>query len=123
MKTVITRIETSGRFAQAVRAGELVFLAGQVADDRDADFETQCRQVFARVDRLLGEAGASRATLLQMQVWLKDLGDYAAFNALYDGWIDPAAKPVRATVKAELVAPELRVEVMVVARAGEGGQA
>jgi enamine deaminase RidA (YjgF/YER057c/UK114 family) len=114
---VITRYETSGRYAQAIRSGEMVFLAGQVADDRHADFATQCRQVFARVDRLLADAGASRASLLQMQVWLKDLGDYAAFNALYDGWIDPAAKPVRATVQAHLVAPEYLVEIMVTARA------
>jgi enamine deaminase RidA (YjgF/YER057c/UK114 family) len=117
---VITRIDTTGRFAQAVRAGELVFLAGQVADDWQADFPTQCRQVMARIDRLLAEASASKSTLLQMQVWLKSLDDYQAFNALYDGWIDPAAKPARATVKADLIAPSLLVEIMVVARAGGG---
>lgn len=119
---MITRIDTTGRFAQAVRAGELVFLAGQVADDRTADFQTQCRQVLARIDRLLAEAGSSKASLLQMQVWLKSLDDYQAFNEQYDAWIDPAAKPARATVKADLVAPSLLVEIMVTARAEGGGQ-
>ena len=120
MKDVITRIDTSARFAQAVRAGDLVFLAGQVADDRNADFPTQCRQVMARIDRLLAEAGASKSSLLQMQVWLKSLDDYQAFNEIYDGWIDADAKPARATVKADLVAPSLLVEIMVIAQAIRG---
>lgn len=117
---MIQRFDTQGRYAQAVRTGDLVFLAGQVADDAGADFQLQCAQVFARVDRLLGEAGSSRSSLLQMQVWLKDLQHYAAFNALYDAWIDPANKPVRATVQAELVAPGYLVELMVSARCEQG---
>ena len=120
---MIHRIETEGRYAQAVRTGDLVFLAGQVADDRTADFNTQCAQVFARVERLLAAAGASKSSLLQMQVWLKDLQHYAAFNALYDAWIDPANKPARATVKADLVAPELLVEIMATARREDAGAA
>ena len=116
---MIQRFETQGRFAQAVRCGDLVFLAGQVADDAGADFPAQCAQVFARIDHLLAQAGSSRSLLLQMQVWLKDLRHYAAFNALYDAWIDPGNKPVRATVQAELVAPGYLVELMVSARCAQ----
>jgi enamine deaminase RidA (YjgF/YER057c/UK114 family) len=118
---MIERFDTSGRFAQAVRAGGMVYLAGQVAEDWNADFEAQCTQVLARIDRLLQEAGASKRSLLQVQVWLKDMADYAAFNRLYDAWVDPAAKPARATVRADLIAPSLRIEMMATALVELGG--
>lgn len=109
------RIEVGPRYAQAVASGPLVFLAGQVADNWDADFQEQCRQVFARIDRLLADSGSGKHRLVSMQVWITEMQNYGAFNELYDAWIDPAAKPARATVRADLIDPRLLVEVMVVA--------
>jgi enamine deaminase RidA (YjgF/YER057c/UK114 family)/rhodanese-related sulfurtransferase len=111
----IRRFDDEGRYAQMVVCGDSVHLAGQVADDWNADIAAQTAQVLARVDDLLQRAGTSRRHILSMNVWLADLADYATFNSVFDEWVDPKAKPARATVQAALIDPRLRVEVMLVA--------
>lgn len=111
----IERIDTSLRYAQAVVHGGTVYLAGQIADSRDAGIEQQATEIFARIDAILHKAGTTRSRLLTLQVWLADFADYAAFNAVYDAWIDPAAKPARACVRSELLDPRLKVEISAVA--------
>jgi enamine deaminase RidA (YjgF/YER057c/UK114 family)/rhodanese-related sulfurtransferase len=111
----ITRHEVGPRFAQLVVRGDTAYLAGQIADDFDGDVRAQAVEVFAKIDALLAGVGSSKSQLLSMNVWIADFADYAAFNEAYDAWIDPGAKPARATVRAELLDPRLRVEIMAVA--------
>lgn len=111
----IERIDSSLRYSQAVVHGETVYVAGQIANTRDGDITLQTREVLARIDEVLAQAGASKSRLLFMQVWLSSFDDYAAFNAAYDAWIDTSAKPARATVRADLLDARLKVEVSVVA--------
>ena len=60
---ILQRIEPGPRFAQAVTAGDFVFLAGQVASDPSADVAGQTGQILAEIDRLLAAAGSGREYL------------------------------------------------------------
>jgi enamine deaminase RidA (YjgF/YER057c/UK114 family) len=100
--------------SQAVIHGGLVYLAGQVGAPGE-DAATQTRAVLAAVDALLAEAGTDRSRLLQATVWLADMGDFAAMNAVWDDWIGGADAPTRATGEVRLATPDYKVEVIVVA--------
>jgi enamine deaminase RidA (YjgF/YER057c/UK114 family) len=113
----ILRIESGTRMSQAVVANGFIFLAGQVADDPSTDVEDQTRQVFAGIDRLLAAAGADKRPILTANVYLADIGDFAAMNRAWDAWVAQDAKPARATIEAALAASEYRVEIQVTALA------
>ena len=66
-----------------------VYLAGQVADDRDADMATQTRQVLASIDRLLREVGSDKSRLLSATIYLPDMADFPALNAIWEEWVVP----------------------------------
>jgi enamine deaminase RidA (YjgF/YER057c/UK114 family) len=111
----ITRIETGPRMSKAVIHGDTVYLAGVVADDTSQDTSGQTRQILAEIDRLLALAGTDKSKLLRTNIWLANIADFAAMNALWDGWVSPGNTPARATVEASLATPAHRVEIMVVA--------
>jgi enamine deaminase RidA (YjgF/YER057c/UK114 family) len=110
----IERLHAGPRMSQAVIHGGLVYLAGQVGAPGE-DAATQTRAVLAAVDALLAEAGTDRSRLLQATVWLADMGDFAAMNAVWDDWIGGADAPTRATGEVRLATPDYKVEVIVVA--------
>ncbi|GBQ58739.1 RidA family protein [Komagataeibacter swingsii] len=107
----IKRLQPEERLTGAVVHGHTVYLAGQVADDPTLDAEGQTADILRQVDALLAEAGTSKARLLSVQVFLSDMGDMAAMNRAWDAWLDPAAKPARATVEARLADPCWKVEI------------
>jgi enamine deaminase RidA (YjgF/YER057c/UK114 family) len=111
----LTRIESGKRLSQAVSAGGLVFLAGQVATDTSEDVAGQTRQALAAVDRLLAAAGSHRDQLVSVTIYLRDIADYAVMNAAWDAWLGADAKPARATVEARLALPEYKVEIQAIA--------
>ena len=113
--TDITRFQKGSRMSQAVRHGGLVYLAGQVAEDRKAGIEDQTRDVLRKVEALLAEAGTSKSRLLSVAVFLPCIGDFEAMNRVYDRWIDPDQPPARACVEARLADPDLRVEITAIA--------
>jgi len=111
----IKRIESSSRMSQAVIHGDTVYLAGQVAADANADIKGQTRSVLEKIDKLLAEAGTSKANLLSTVIYLSDMRTFAAMNEVWDGWVDQANPPARATVGALLATPDYLVEIMVIA--------
>lgn len=111
----IERLHAGPRMSEAVIHNGVVYLAGQVADDPSADVGAQTRQVLAAIDRLLAEAGSDRTCILQAQVFLADISDFAAMNAVWDAWVPAGHAPARATVEARLASPEYRVEIKVIA--------
>ncbi|MFO1426063.1 MAG: RidA family protein [Steroidobacteraceae bacterium] len=113
----IRRIESGARMSQAVVAGGFVFLAGQVASDTQADVTGQTRQVLAEIDRLLREAGSDKRRIVSANVYLADIKTFADMNRAWDEWVASDAKPARATIEAQLAAPEYRVELQVLALA------
>jgi enamine deaminase RidA (YjgF/YER057c/UK114 family) len=112
---MIRRFESGARMSQAVVANGLVFLAGQVAADTKRDVEGQTTQILAEIDRLLALAGSDRRRILSANVYLADIGQFAAMNRAWDRWVPADAKPARATIEAKLAAPEYLVEIQVVA--------
>ena len=97
------------------RASGTAYLAGQVASDASADVTGQTRQVLAQVDSLLAEAGSDKAQILSATIYLADINDFGAMNAVWDNWVVPGQTPARATVQAKLATPDYKVEIQVVA--------
>lgn len=113
----IERLHVGKRLSEAVinRASGTVYLAGQVAADPTADITGQTRQVLAQIDSLLAEAGSDKTKILSATIYLPDLADFPALNAVWEPWVVAGQTPARATVQAKLAGPEYRVEIQVVA--------
>jgi enamine deaminase RidA (YjgF/YER057c/UK114 family) len=101
--------------SQAVIHGDTVYLAGQVADDTSADVAGQTRQILAKIDSLLAEAGTDKSKLLSVNVWLSDISTFDQMNSVWDEWVTPGSPPARATVESKLAGPQYKVEIMAVA--------
>ena len=97
------------------RTSGTAYLAGQVPEDLTADIAGQTRQVLAHIDALLAEAGTDKSKILSATIYLADIGDFAAMNAVWEEWVVPGHTPARATVEAKLAAPGYRVEIAVIA--------
>lgn len=113
--TAIVRIDQNARRSRASVYGDLVFLAGQVADDKYGDIAKQTREVLAKVDDMLSRAGTDKSRLLSVQIWLKTMDDFAAMNAVYDAWVVPGDTPTRCCGKVELADPAYRIEIVGIA--------
>lgn len=115
---MITRIQSGTRLSHAVTAplaGTLVMTAGEVANNADGDITEQTMDVLSKIDALLAEAGTDKTKLLSAYIWLPDIGDFAAMNAVWDTWLPEGGAPVRACVEAKLANPKLKVEIQVTA--------
>lgn len=75
----------------------------------------QTRQLLAKADGRLTEAGSSRDRLLFCAIILADMADYAAVNAVWDEWVEGIAPPARACFEARLASPDLKVEMIMIA--------
>lgn len=115
MASSIKRLHTGARMSEAVIANGFVFLAGQVSDDDTLDITGQTQRVLASIDRLLADAGTDKSRLLSAQIFLVDLADFAAMNAVWEKWVSPGNTPTRATVQANLARPGWKVEIVVTA--------
>ena len=118
----VTRYEPGPRFAQVVAVGEWIFLAGQVAGDPSQPVDNQAEQIFKEIDRLLKKVGSDKRHLVSVNVYLADISDFPAMNAVWDKWIAHDAMPVRATVETRLAATQYRIEIQATAVRKEGAQ-
>jgi enamine deaminase RidA (YjgF/YER057c/UK114 family) len=113
--TDIIRIDQNARRSRALIHNGLLYISGQVPDERSGDVADQTRQVLEKIDALLAEAGTSKARLLSAQIWLKTMDDFGAMNAVWDAWVVPGQTPTRCCGKVELNDPKCRVEIVAVA--------
>ena len=113
----IERFHAARRLSEMVVHNGTIYLAGQVAADMTGDIIGQTEQVLAAIDRLLGEAGSDKSKILFAQIFLPDMGDFAAMNAVWERWVVPGQPPSRATVEARLANPEYKIEIVIVAAA------
>ncbi|RYE79422.1 MAG: RidA family protein [Oxalobacteraceae bacterium] len=109
----IKRLHVGPRLSEAAIHNGVVYLAGQIAEDTTQNIDGQTREVLSHVDRLLAEAGSDKTRILMCQIFLADIKDIAAMNAIWDAWVPAGHSPPRATVQAMLARPELLVEVVV----------
>lgn len=102
----------------AVRAGDFVFVSGQVPTDENGEvviggIEAQTRRVFVRLKDALALAGGTLEDVCKVSVWLSDARDFPAFNRVYLECFG-AHRPARSTVESRLMI-DARVEIDVTA--------
>jgi enamine deaminase RidA (YjgF/YER057c/UK114 family) len=112
----IQHLHPSARFSEATIHQQTVYLAGQLAEDLSGDIRQQSQHTLALIDQLLAEANSDKSRILSCTIYLKDIQqDYAAFNAVWDQWVAEIQAPPRTCVEAKLYAPEVLVEITIIA--------
>ena len=112
----IQRIDVGPRMSKAVVNGNTVYLAGIVANDpKGKDTTAQTTDILAQIDGFLAKCGTDKSKLLTANIWITDMKNFAAMNAVWDAWVSQGNTPARATVEAKLATPDYLVEIMVVA--------
>jgi 2-iminobutanoate/2-iminopropanoate deaminase len=109
-----------GPYSQAVRAGSLLFVSGQVPIDPDTgqivagDIGVQTHRVFQNIGEILRAGGATFDHVVRTTVFLADMNDFAAMNEAYATYFTAPA-PARATVQVSRLPKDARVEIDVIA--------
>jgi 2-iminobutanoate/2-iminopropanoate deaminase len=110
-----------GPFSPAIRAGDTVYLSGQVAQDPatgkliDGDVTRQTEQILKNIDAVLEASGLTLRDVVRVGVFLTDMHDFQAMNAVYAGRFEPPY-PARTTVAVAALPLGALVEMDVVAR-------
>jgi 2-iminobutanoate/2-iminopropanoate deaminase len=109
-----------GPYSQAIRAGNLLFLSGQIPLDPatgaivDGDVTAQTERVLQNISAVLKAAGAGFENVVRTTVFLADMNEFAAMNAVYGTFVvDPP--PARSTVQVARLPKDVRVEIDVIA--------
>ena len=109
-----------GPYSQAIRAGSLLFVSGQIPLDPatgamvDGDITAQTRRVFANLQAILEAAGASFDHVVRTTIYLADMNDFGTVNEIYATYFSSPA-PARATVQAARLPKDARVEIDLIA--------
>jgi enamine deaminase RidA (YjgF/YER057c/UK114 family) len=112
----IQRLNPGKRLSDATIHGGVIYLAGQVPEDASLPVREQTRSVLAQIDALLAKAGSDKTRILSATIYLASMGDFAAMNEVWDGWVGTDRQsPARATVEARLASPEDKVEIQAIA--------
>src|SRR5512139_851862 len=112
-----------GPYSQAVRSGGFLFCSGQIPLDPatgklvEGGIEVQTERVLRNLEAVLAAGGSSLAAVVKTTVYLADLGDFAAMNAVYGSFF-AADPPARATVQAAKLPAGARVEIDAIASIG-----
>ena len=109
-----------GPYSQGIRAGSLLFVSGQVPIDPstgtivEGDIAAQTHRVLQNIGEILKAGGASLDNVVRTTVFLADMNDFAAMNAVYATYFTTPA-PARATVQVSRLPKDARVEIDVIA--------
>jgi 2-iminobutanoate/2-iminopropanoate deaminase len=109
-----------GPYSQAVGAGAYLFTSGQIGLDPatgqlvEGEIEAQTRRVMANISAVLAAAGCSFADVVKTTIFLIDMNDFAAVNAIY-GESFTGAPPARSTVAVAALPRNARVEIEAIA--------
>ena len=115
---MLKRYRTARRMSQVVEVPSsmaMLYFAGQISGDRTLDLEGQTRNILDKIDTMLSEAGAGRGDIVSAMIWLSDIRNRHAFNAIWDDWVPEGATPARACVEARLAEPSDLVEIQITA--------
>ena len=112
-----------GPYSQGIRAGNLVFTAGQIALDPATQqvvapgITEQTTQVMENLKAILEAAGSSMARVVKATVFLTDFNDFAAMNAVYGAYLAPEGvpPPARTTVEVSRLPKDVLVEIDLIA--------
>ena len=118
---MITRIETEkapaaiGPYSQAVRAGKLIFVSGQIPIDPaagsvvDGGISEQTHQVFRNISAVLQEAGTDLSSAVKTTVFLQDMNDFQTVNSIYAEYMTGEILPARSAVQAARLPKGVRI--------------
>jgi len=110
-------------YSAGAKAGDALYVSGMLALGEGGavlhvgDAAAQTRHVLEAIKTTIEAAGGTMADVAMNHIFLKDMADYPAFNAVYAEYF-PGAKPARYCIKADLVKPDCLVEVASVAHIG-----
>jgi 2-iminobutanoate/2-iminopropanoate deaminase len=108
-----------GPYSQAVKCGDLLFVSGMLGMDpktgdfAGADIESQAIRVLENLKAVIEAAGMSLQNVLKSTVFLKDMNDFAKFNAIYGGYFKDAP-PARETVQVARLPRDAAIEISVI---------
>jgi len=109
-----------GPYSQAIRAGNLLFLSGQIPLDPKSgnvvpgDITSQTERVLQNITAVLKAAGAGFSNVVRTTVFLADMNEFGAMNEVYGRYVvDPP--PARSTVQVARLPKDVRVEIDVIA--------
>jgi 2-iminobutanoate/2-iminopropanoate deaminase len=111
-----------GPYSQAIKANGLVFVSGQICIDPatqqliEGDIAKQTERVMENLKGIVEAAGSSLDKVLKTSVFLSDMGDFAAMNAVYGKYFTQAP-PARATVQVARLPRDVKVEIELIAEA------
>ena len=111
----VVRIDPGPRLSEASIHGDRMYLSGMIPEDTSQDITGQVKQALGEIDALLAKGGSDKTKVLSAVIWLADINDFAAMNAVWDAWVSPGNTPARATLQARLNDPNMKIEIIVVA--------
>jgi 2-iminobutanoate/2-iminopropanoate deaminase len=112
--------EAIGPYSQAIKANGLIFTSGQIAIDPatqqviTGDISAQTDRVLRNLSEILEAAGSGLGKVVRCTVFLKNMGDFAALNAVYGKYFS-SAPPARSTVEVARLPKDVLVEIDVIA--------
>jgi 2-iminobutanoate/2-iminopropanoate deaminase len=111
-----------GPYSQAVKAGNFVFLSGQIPLDPQTgqmiggdDVEAQTQQVMKNLEAVLQAANSGFAQVVKATIFVTDLGDFAVVNKIYASYFEGVLPPARATVQVAALPRGAKVEIELIA--------
>jgi 2-iminobutanoate/2-iminopropanoate deaminase len=122
MKTIVTTAGAPaaiGPYSQAIQHGNLLFVSGTLGMDpktgefAGAGIEAQAEQVLENLKAIVAAAGMTLENVLKSTVFLRDMNDFAAFNAVYARYF-PTAPPARETVQVARLPRDAAIEISVI---------
>ena len=111
----IIRKNGNGRYSETVTKDGIIYVAGQVGDDPDADVAQQTREILATIDRILEENGSDKEHILAATVVLSDISTVKEMNEVWDAWVVKGSEPTRMCFEGRLVSPAWKVEICLTA--------
>jgi len=106
-----------GPYSQAIRAGNLLFVSGQIPINpatgqliEDTTIQAQTRRVLQNLLAIVAAAGGSPSNIVKTTVFLRDMGDFAEMNAVYAEFFR-SQPPARATIEAARLPRDVSVEI------------
>ena len=122
-KTIISTEKAPGPvgpYSQAVRAGNMLFISGQIAIEPQSgtlvsgDVAQQTKRVMENLGAILHSQGLSFANLAKTTIYLKNLGDFESVNRIYSEYFD-SGPPARACVEVSRLPKDAAVEIEAIA--------
>ena len=110
-----------GPYSQAVRAGNTVYVSGQIPLAADGqlvgagDVAAQTHQVLRNLTAVLAAAGLALTDVVKCSIFVKDLGNFATINQIYGTYFNEATAPARETVEVSRLPRDVEVEISCIA--------